>query len=389
MSTAPSLKSDNLTFTLEIVKGPHAGTQLEFDKSSVTMGRGPENDIVLANDPRVSRQHVELKQSLGQFYLVNLSQKNFVLVNGSNAITEKIESKSTIQLGDTEMVFRIQGATSLLEPVQPGSFSMPLARAGVPPAPAPSPLTAVPNPVPAMPPRPAPAGPVGFPQAAPPMPHQAMPPAYGHPPQPYNGAWQPPGSPPPRGPVGGESPFAGMLANKRVRIYGAIVLFGLLFVFMMQGGRQQKVDDKPFRTSEEMSLSRQESENEIKAFQERREKMAATVYQEASKNFLRGYRDYRQGQYARAREAFQVVLNLDPENELAKRYHNLSKIRFDEQVKFNMLQGRRYLETQNYRLCRSSFKTVMTMLGGDQANPEYKEAMTLHKQCDVAAESRY
>lgn len=382
-NTAPSLKGENLRFTLEILKGPHAGAQFEFDKSSVTMGRGPENDIVLANDPRVSRQHVELKQSLGQFYLVNLSQKNFVLLNGANAATEKIESKSTIQLGETEMRFTVQGSTNLLEPVQPGSFSMPVAR----PAP-PSPLSVVPNSPPASAPRPPAPAPAAFHQQ-PPAPYQQPMPPMPHAPPPANyGGWQQP-SPPPRAAVGGESPLGGILANKKVRIYGTIALVGLLFFFMMKGGRQQKVDDKPFRTTEELALSRIESENEIKAFQERREKMQATVYQEASKNFLRGYRDYRQGQYARAREAFQVVLNLDPENELAKRYHNLSKIRFDEQVKFNMLQGRRYLETQNYRLCRASFKTVMTMLGGDQANPEYKEAMTLHKQCDVAAESRY
>ncbi len=63
------------------------------------------------------------------------------------------------------------------------------------------------------------------------------------------------------------------------------------------------------------------------------------------------------------REVFQVVLNLDPDNELAKRYYHLSKIKFDELVKFNMIQGNRYREKRNPAACVSrNYSNVLTML---------------------------
>lgn len=387
MGTAASLTGEVVRFVLEAVKGPHAGSKFEFNKSSITIGRGPENDICLAEDPRVSRNHVEIKQSLGQFYVINLSQKNFVLLNGTNVTSEKIESKAKVQVGETELLFTIQGATGLLEPISPGSVSIPMRPQGVQTPPRPQ---GIPNPPPNMgqPGRVPASSPYGHPQMPAGMPNGAPAPwnpqiPQGPPVDPF--AYQPP---PPRQ-VAPESPIGSLFKNKRFRLYGGIAVVGLLIFMMMSGGRKAYNEDRAFRTVEEVDVARQESENEIKAFRDRKDKMNAMIYQKAYENFLRGYRDYRQGQFARARDAFQVVLNLDPENELGKRYYNLSKIRFDELVKFYMLQGRRYLEKQNYRMCRSSLQTVMTMLGSDQMNPEYKEAKLLHERCSTASDSRY
>lgn len=384
MSTAASLTGEVVRFILEAVKGPHAGSKFEFNRTSITIGRGPENDICLAEDPRVSRQHVEIKQSLGQFYVINLSQKNFVLLNGTNVTSEKLESKARLQIGETELVFTVQGATGLLEPISPGSVSIPRGHLGVaaPPRPQgmPSPPSGTQVPVHA------PVGqniPAGAPGSAPaawnPMPPRApQPPA-----DPF--AYQPP--PPRPSPV--SSPLGEIFGNKRVRLYGGLLIVGLAIFMTMKNPRKPGPEHRAFRTVEEVDVARQEAENEMKVFRDRKDKMNAMLYQKAYENFLRGYRDYRQGQYARARDAFQVVLNLDPENELGKRYYNLAKIRFDELVKFYMLQGRRYQEKQNYRMCRSSLQTVMTMLGNDLTNPEYKEAKILHERCSTAAEGRY
>ncbi|HWU42660.1 MAG TPA: FHA domain-containing protein, partial [Bdellovibrio sp.] len=91
MSAAPNLKS-TLKFEIEVSKGPHLGLRLDFTKGSATIGRGPENDIVLSNDPRVSRQHAEIKQRDDCFIVVNLSAKNFILVDGVNVQSEVIKS---------------------------------------------------------------------------------------------------------------------------------------------------------------------------------------------------------------------------------------------------------------------------------------------------------
>lgn len=390
MSTAPSLTGEVLRFALEAVKGPHKGQKFEFNRTSITIGRGPENDIVLSEDPRVSRQHCEIKQSLGQFYLINLSQKNFILLNGQNVQSEKMDPKSTIQVGETEMMFTVQGSTNFLEPVSPGSVSLqrpPGAPAGAPTA-GPRPLpNSVPNPPPFGGGVPAPMG-SGSPAPMPGgSPAPWMPPAPGGPPPGANPFQY--SAPPPRPAAPPPSPIGQLLGNKRVRVYGVLIFIGLIAFMALKSTRKERVDNRAFRTAEEIDATRQLAESDMKVFRDRRDKMQAMIYQKAYENFLRGYRDYRLGQYARARDAFQVVLNLDPENELGKRYYNLAKIRFDEVVKFHMLQGRRYLEKQNYRMCRSNLQTVMTMLGNDPSNPEYKEAKMLHEQCTAAQEGRY
>lgn len=390
MSAAPVL-SENLKFTLEVVKGPHAGETFESDKVSITIGRGPENDVVLTNDPRVSRQHVEIKQSMGQFYLINMSVKNFVLLNGTNVSSEKLDSKSVLQVGDSEIKFTVQGSTSLLEPVAPVSSAPPFVP---PPMPrqgvgTPSPLVAAPMPSAHMglPPSPSPLAPVGggaFPAtgyAQPPM-TQSMPLG----PSMYGGYASPGMGTGPR-----PAPYTPPSGAKKKFFYiigGGVVLL-MLSVMMSTKGTQKNVEQKPFRTTEELELARKDSEEVTKSFQERRDKMNQMLFQKANENFLRGYRDYRQGQYLRAKEAFQVVLNLDPENDLARRYLNLTKIRFDEVVKFHMLQGRKYREKQNFRMCKAHFQTVMTLLGTDPTNIEYKEARQLHRECTTAHETRF
>ena len=368
MSAAPSM-NELLNFTLEVLKGPHAGETFDFNKGTITIGREAENDVILSRDPRVSRQHVEIKQSLGQFYLVNLSQKNFVLLNGQNVTSEKMESKATLQVGDSEIRFISHGGTQSLEPLVPAAVVTPIQKRAD---------------LPATPPRP----PMGAPQM--PSPYQR--------PMPPTGAYPPPGMP--RGPFPGAPPpraaapakdslIAKLTANPRFALFAVIGFIAFSFVVSGLGTKSKKVESHAFRTEEELNVVREEAENEIKAFQEQKSRMNQQIFQKAHENFLRGYRDYRQGQYLRARESFQVVLNLDPDNELARRYLNLAKIRFDEMVKFHMLQGRRYLEKQNYRMCKASYQTVMTMLGNDPSNPEYKEALILHRQCSAALESRF
>jgi pSer/pThr/pTyr-binding forkhead associated (FHA) protein len=59
MSEAMKLKPQ-IEIKLVIQKGPHAGQRFSFSKSEVTIGRSPENDIVLLNDPLISRQHAKV-----------------------------------------------------------------------------------------------------------------------------------------------------------------------------------------------------------------------------------------------------------------------------------------------------------------------------------------
>lgn len=361
MSAAPQIK-DSLKLSLEIMKGPHAGLKVNFSKSSISIGRGPENDVVLSGDPRASRQHAEIKQRGTDFVIVNLSPKNFILLNGQSIQSEILNNDSVILVGDSEIRVRIETPAPVL--------------ASVPAAPQ--------GPRPVMPQYQAPMPPQsqtvnhGLPPA---MPSAAMPPGFGLPP-----------SPPPVAPLPGAavpSSGQGLLQNPKVRFYGLIAVLALVGWWLMSAKKDNK-DPNAIRTS---TISMQDVANAEKRSQElltiKREKYDSIQYRRAQENFIKGFRDFQQGQYARAREAFQVVLNLDPDNELAKRYYHLSKIKFDELVKFNMIQGNRYREKKNWRMCQSNYTNVMTMLQNRKDDPTFKEAKQYYEECTLNLEGRF
>jgi pSer/pThr/pTyr-binding forkhead associated (FHA) protein len=357
-------------FNIEIVKGPHTGLRFDFEKEVISLGRGPENDIILANDPKVSRRHAEIRFRYGEgHFLVNLSKKNYVLINGKNVDSEHLSNGTTILLGDTEIVFQSENSMVAGE------------MAPVVPAPQKSSLSGLASAVPT---------PVVVPHAAP----AVMPPHL-------------PNYPSPQMPVGSYSGYSnpqhgGAISspnqgsafqgnNSRVRFYGIIGVVVIIgYFFFSSSGKKSTKDPNSIRTT---NITMQDVAQAEKRAQEllsiKREKYDSVQFRRAQENFVKGFRDFQQGQYARARESFQVVLNLDPENELAKRYFHLSKIKFDELVKFNMIQGNRYREKKNWRMCQSSFSNAMKMLSNRLNDPTYKEASQYFEECRLNSEGRF
>lgn len=370
MGAAPKVK-ENMKFDLAVVKGPHAGLKISFTKGVASIGRGPENDVVLANDPRISRQHAEIKQRGSDFIVVNLSSKNFVMLNGQSVQSEILAKGSILQIGDSEIRFDYDAP--LLEPNPPAPPSHVALAPMPPPVPTQHQQNAALMPHTQQPPpfNPAAAGPAA--------PYQQRPMA-----QPQYGAGPIPGAPPRRAPV----PSGG---NSRARFYGIIAVVVVAGWFLLSPSKKKEIKDANAIRSSVISM--QDVADADKRSQElltiKKEKYDSVQYRRAHENFVRGFRDFQQGQYARAREAFQVVLNLDPENELAKRYLHLSQIKFDELVKFNMIQGNRYREKRNWRMCQSNYSNVMTMLQNRRDDPTFKEAKQFYEECTLNVEGRF
>lgn len=373
MSAAPQIK-DNAIFEVEVTKGPHKGLRLSFAKSSATIGRGPENDIVLANDPRVSRQHAEIKQRGQDFLIVNLSSKNFILLDGVSIQSEVLNQNSVVQIGDTEIHF----IKHIAVPAPPSSI--PEQRTN---------LSSMPSTIPKSPFSNSAVASTGV-ANMPSMPQFSAPPltpqtgvAYGAG-LPHTASSQ--SRPSSAGQaIGGVS----LLQNPRARFYGIIAILGLVAWFVLSPSKNKNMKDpNAIRTS---AISLQDVAEAEKRSQEllslKKDKYDSVQYRRAQENFIRGFRDFQQGQYSRAREAFQVVLNLDPDNELAKRYFHLSRIKFDELVKFNMIQGNRYREKRNWKMCQSNYSNVMTMLQNRKDDPTFKEAKQYYQECSLNVET--
>src|SRR3989344_128138 len=87
---------------LSVVKGPHSGQVFQLNKSIITIGRGPENDIVLMNDPQISRLHAKVAIIDSDLEVINLSSKNAIFAQGESVQKWKIVNNSNFTIGESE-----------------------------------------------------------------------------------------------------------------------------------------------------------------------------------------------------------------------------------------------------------------------------------------------
>ncbi len=331
MSAAPILTS-TIAYQIEIINGPHAGQKFSLKKNVITFGRGSENDIILSEDPKVSRQHAEVSFSDKNITVTNLSQKNYVVYRGQKVHTQALQFGEKIYIGDCEILFTPPDHQSFDQKTVVAIRSQPIAMQ-----------------------------PQQF--SAPVLPPPMPPPSRS-------------GGMPPRVPQSKES-------SGRMKFYlilGGVIL--ALYLFLTSGTRK-KVDAIRFGPSETIQRELLQADVTKRNLLEEKRKNESLQARRARENFTKGFRDYMQGQYARAKETFQVVLTLDPNHIEGRRYLTLSKLKFDQQVKNSMQQGRINFENKNYRLCKSHFLNVMTMLNQQINDPTFQEAKKLYELCDL------
>jgi len=134
----------------------------------------------------------------------------------------------------------------------------------------------------------------------------------------------------------------------------------------------------------------EESANKVLELRKQQENSAQNTvqYQAAQEHYIKGFRDYRQKQYARAIQSFQAALSFYPQHELARKYYVQAQRKFDESIDQSMSLGRKYYKKQNFQMCQSSFAQVMIMLK-DTSKPKYREAKQMYDECSLRLEGRY
>ncbi|GIL16656.1 MAG: hypothetical protein BroJett040_04070 [Oligoflexia bacterium] len=366
MSAAPVLVKTR-KFSLEVSQGSLKGEKFHFTKPIVQIGRGPENDIVLDKDVKVSRIHAEIRQQNGQVFIYNVSQKNTVIVNGQKITQLAIEGDCKILIGDSEFLFSVEPAP------KPQLTGFPAQRPGQVPisqtAPV-APIAVVPS------------------TSSIPTPYQQV----SHHPQAY--VHQPPPPPPPQAhqhagyAQPAANPSRGM--NPRLRFYliVGVVLAIAAWLLSPSGKKKKPIDDIRSQVEIEEDLAKSEKAiAEINKQSEKRQE-GSIQFMTAQQHYVKGFRDYSQGQYGRAMQSFQASLAFYPQHDLAKRYYSLAKKKNDELIKFNMSQGTKYRSKNNYRLCASSFRSVL-VLNHDPNDPLYKEAKQYMEECERLGQGKY
>jgi len=89
---------------LHIIGGNDRGKQFELNKPEIRIGRGTDQDVVLA-DIAVSRRHVTILTEGQRFRLKDLGSGNGSLVNGQRVDTVILNDGDQIEIGNTLMRF--------------------------------------------------------------------------------------------------------------------------------------------------------------------------------------------------------------------------------------------------------------------------------------------
>jgi pSer/pThr/pTyr-binding forkhead associated (FHA) protein len=74
-------------------------------KPVVAIGRALTNDIVLGDDPRVSRSHAELRSSDGQWLLIDLASRNGTKVNNRLIAQHPLRDGDRVRIGSSSFVY--------------------------------------------------------------------------------------------------------------------------------------------------------------------------------------------------------------------------------------------------------------------------------------------
>jgi hypothetical protein len=366
VTAAPALASA-VKVKVTVFNGKTPGQALVFDKPVVTVGRGPENDVVFGNDARMSRNHLEIRWSDGKLTVRNLSQKNFILVNGERTEEMALDGLALIQAGDTTLQVQVEDALKpgpILESLQLESNAerTMVVKTERPPV--------------ASPPRTPPPAPASRHQnvSTPPTPsfHSSASSSRNH------------SAPPPRSVSAGSRS-----SGSRLRFYMIIAIVGGGLFWLLNSDPSKKKREVNIRTDGDVTRAIEESARAVQEIQKQQSSTGqdSVQYKAAQEHYIRGFRDYRQGQYARSIQSFQAALSFYPNHELARKYYVQAQRKFEAQIDFELSQGRKYYQKNNYKMCQSSFASVMIMVK-DSSKPKYKEAKQFYDECSLRLEGR-
>lgn len=99
-----------------------ANRRYALESARVTIGRRPENDIVL-QDPHVSRAHARVRYKMGRYILTDLESKAGTIVNGKAVKEHVLRSGDVIRIGDNRFAFFVE---AIRETLPSGADTVPL-----------------------------------------------------------------------------------------------------------------------------------------------------------------------------------------------------------------------------------------------------------------------
>lgn len=193
-------------------------------------------------------------------------------------------------------------------------------------------------------------------------------------------------------------PPTGQTQNRRPRsvkkpgqlnFYILVGAIALLFIWLLTS-KVKVTEPTPIR-SENISQTEVDANRKIIEQVETERKRSGVdtrQYEEAQPNFVKGFRDYRKGQYERAIESYQACLSLFPEHIQCQRGLRLSLKKFSELVQYHIILANKYRAQNQFSACMSAYRNAMVMLK-NTSDKIYMEAKAGYDVCQALQGDRY
>lgn len=98
-----------MAISLDFAAESEQRVSFTLDKPTLTIGRAPDNDIVIAapvlNADTVSQHHVRLRRDQDGYVVRDLGSKNGLAVNGRQTIENLLQDGDRLQFGEAEAIF--------------------------------------------------------------------------------------------------------------------------------------------------------------------------------------------------------------------------------------------------------------------------------------------
>lgn len=103
------------------MSGPVKGQKFDLNKDRTTIGRTPNNDIVI-QDEAVSSQHCYISRRGDRFVLHDLNSTNGTMLNLQPVLTEApLQNKQVVQVGSSEMMFESETDENVTSTIMPST----------------------------------------------------------------------------------------------------------------------------------------------------------------------------------------------------------------------------------------------------------------------------
>jgi len=178
--------------------------------------------------------------------------------------------------------------------------------------------------------------------------------------------------------------------KKRSPIFYILLLMVAAIMYLALSGSEEQAADQPLRDNSMIQKEIEETQKITEGLQNAKFTSGKDTkqYQDARESYLKGFRDYREGNYPRAITSFEAALALYPQHPLAQQYLALSRRKLDETIQAFMQDGNRFMDKGKYRQAVAAYQTVMTLIR-DKTNPNYQEAYAKHRQSKAILEASY